>query len=312
MPVMPQKRRRLADRAAGVGAGRRRQQPRRDRRRRAARRAARHARRVPRIAAPRRKRSSRCDEPIANSSQLSLPRRDRAGRGEPRDHGRIERAAIAFQHLRAGGARQVARDEDVLVRDRHAEQRRRRRRAAMRASAARGLAPASRLVDRRGSAPSVAMRLATRASEMLRRARRVRRPCARSSCARQLGARASSCRSRSLDHLRHEEQAVARRRGALRWFASRWFGSVTTSSRSRRRTVLHGGERRARAARRRSCRRRCICSTMREEAVELREHALALVGLQFEPRQVARCGARRAEVRDMGMRRRVRATGLRE
>jgi hypothetical protein len=53
--------------------------------------------------------------------------------------------------------------------------------------------------------------------------------------------------ARSLDHLGHEEQAVARRPGALRWLASRWSGSLTASSRRRRATVLHrrqpGGQR---------------------------------------------------------------------
>ena len=65
--------RRLADRAAGVGAGGGRREARGDRRGRAARRAARHARRVPRVLAPAPKAEFSFDEPIANSSQLSLP-----------------------------------------------------------------------------------------------------------------------------------------------------------------------------------------------------------------------------------------------
>ena len=114
--------RRLADRAAGVGAGRGRQQARRHRSGRAARRAAGHAARVPRIAnhAERRVLVAGAHRELV---AVELAERDGAGVAEPFEHGRVERAAITLEHPRAGGARQVARDEDVLVRDRHAEQR---------------------------------------------------------------------------------------------------------------------------------------------------------------------------------------------
>jgi hypothetical protein len=62
------------------------------------------------------------DEPIANSSQLSLPRQTMPACFRLVDHGGVERAHVARQHLAAGGAGPLAGDEDVLVRDRHAEQ----------------------------------------------------------------------------------------------------------------------------------------------------------------------------------------------
>ena len=66
-------RRRLADRAAGVGAQRAEHLARRHRRRRAARGAARRARQVPRVVRGAEGAPS-VDEPIANSSMFSLPR----------------------------------------------------------------------------------------------------------------------------------------------------------------------------------------------------------------------------------------------
>ena len=68
--------------------------------------------------------------------------------------------------------------------------------------------------------------------------------------------------------------------------ASRWSVSVTTSSRSRSATSLHAPTAACTAARRRAVSTALICSTMREEVVQLREHRRLLVGLQFEPRQV--------------------------
>jgi len=43
---------------------------------------------------------------------------------EARHHGGVERAAVAGQHTAAGGGGPIARHEHVLVRDRHAQQRR--------------------------------------------------------------------------------------------------------------------------------------------------------------------------------------------
>ena len=101
--------RRLADRAAGVGAGRGRQQPRRDRGR-ASRPTSRPARG---LSSQGLRTTLKAEfsllEPIANSSQFSLAERHRAGLGEPGHHGRVEGAAVAREHARAGGGRQVAR-----------------------------------------------------------------------------------------------------------------------------------------------------------------------------------------------------------
>jgi hypothetical protein len=58
---------------------------------------------------------------MANSSQLSLPSvTARPGPGWLH-HGGVKRRAVAGQHLRAGGGHEVAGDEDVLVRHRHAQ-----------------------------------------------------------------------------------------------------------------------------------------------------------------------------------------------
>jgi hypothetical protein len=65
--------------------------------------------------------------PIANSSQLSLPRLTQPAR-PPGARPRWRRTGSGSrQHLRAGGGGERGGDEDVLVRDRHAQQRRRPR-----------------------------------------------------------------------------------------------------------------------------------------------------------------------------------------
>jgi hypothetical protein len=84
------------------------------------------------------------DEPIANSSQLSLPSVTMPA-GGIFDHGGVERADVVGQHLRAGGRTPVARDENVLVGDRHAGQRVASPRPGGRRP--RGPVPASALVD---------------------------------------------------------------------------------------------------------------------------------------------------------------------
>ena len=122
MPVMPQK---LAGWrieppvSVPVDAGRSR---RGDRGGRAARRAARHARLVPRVAGDLEGRvlGARAHRELV---AVELAERDRAGRGQPRDDGGIERAPVSGQHARAGRGVVVARDEDVLVRDRYADER---------------------------------------------------------------------------------------------------------------------------------------------------------------------------------------------
>jgi hypothetical protein len=47
---------------------------------------------------------------------VELAQRDRAGLRQARHHGGVEGAAVALEHLRAGGGRVAAGDEDVLVR----------------------------------------------------------------------------------------------------------------------------------------------------------------------------------------------------
>ena len=125
-------RRRLADRAAGVGAGAARHEPRGDRRRRC-RRSCRRAR-------------SRCstgfltgpkyevsfDEPIANSSMLVLPTSTVPARARPLDDVRVVRRDEVREHPRAAGRAQPGGHQHVLVRDRDAGERAARRRAAMR------------------------------------------------------------------------------------------------------------------------------------------------------------------------------------
>ena len=54
---------------------------------------------------------------------VELAQRHRALFRQSGDHGGVERRAVALQHARAGGAGEVAGDEDVLVRQRHAFER---------------------------------------------------------------------------------------------------------------------------------------------------------------------------------------------
>ena len=56
---------------------------------------------------------------------IELAQRHGAGLGQLAHHRGVEGRAVALQHLRAGGAGEILGDEDVLVRDRHAQQRRR-------------------------------------------------------------------------------------------------------------------------------------------------------------------------------------------
>ena len=54
---------------------------------------------------------------------VGLAERDHAGRLQAGDDGRVERALVVREHLRAGGRAPAARDEDILVRDRQAGER---------------------------------------------------------------------------------------------------------------------------------------------------------------------------------------------
>ena len=112
---------RLANRAAGIGASGRRNQPRRHGGSRAARRSAGNAAFVPRVfygfvSAVFIARAH--GELVA----IELAQRDHAGAGQVADDGGIKRAAVVLQHLRGSGGREVARDKHVLVRQRHAQQ----------------------------------------------------------------------------------------------------------------------------------------------------------------------------------------------
>ena len=155
-------------------------------------------------------------------------------------------------------------DEDVLVRDRHAGQRRRARRRAMRASAARACASAAlrrrrdegveRAVERCDARRGKCCVSSTLETSLRARARRDSSATRRVSCSALT--RSPSARGTG------RPRPPAR----LRWLASRWSVSVTTSSR-RRSALPDRGQRRATSARRRSVSTACICSTMREDAV---------------------------------------------
>ncbi len=115
-------RRRLADRAAGVGAERDRREAGRDRDRRAAARSARDAIERPRVArhAERRVLGRRAHRELV---AVGLAEDDRAGRFEALDGGRGVGRHEALEDPRGRGRRHVARAEVVLHRHRHAEQR---------------------------------------------------------------------------------------------------------------------------------------------------------------------------------------------
>ena len=65
------------------------------------------------------------EEPIANSSMLVLPTKDRAGRAQPRDHGGVVGRDEVAEDLRGAGRAHAARQIDVLDGERDAAQRRR-------------------------------------------------------------------------------------------------------------------------------------------------------------------------------------------
>ena len=112
---------RLADRAARVGAGGRWRQAGRHGGSRAARGTARHGRLVPRVlhgAEGRVLVAGAHGEFIA----VDLAQGDHAGRLEFFHHGGVKRAGVVGQHLRAGSRAPAFRDEQILVRDRHARQ----------------------------------------------------------------------------------------------------------------------------------------------------------------------------------------------
>ena len=67
------------------------------------------------------------DEPIANSSMLSLPSSTAPAVEQPRDHGGVVGRHEALQDLRAAGGADPARAEHVLDRDRHPVERPERR-----------------------------------------------------------------------------------------------------------------------------------------------------------------------------------------
>ena len=118
-PDDPAERRRLLDRAAGVGAERPRCEPARDRRRRAAARASGHARRVPRV--PRR---PEC-RVLRRGAHRELVGVRLAERDEPRvlaplRDGRVVDGDEPLQDLRARCRLDPLRPDHVLERDRHA------------------------------------------------------------------------------------------------------------------------------------------------------------------------------------------------
>ena len=118
----PGERGRLADRAAGIGAGRGRRHARRHRGRRAARGAARHEAAAPGIAHRPEVRG------LARGAHrelvhVALAEQHRARAVELLDDVGVVGADEVGEHARAAGGEQVARAEDVLVRDRDAGQR---------------------------------------------------------------------------------------------------------------------------------------------------------------------------------------------
>ena len=137
-------RRRLADRAAGVGGGGRRHQPGGHRRRRAAGGAARHARDVPGIA-HRAEVAGLVGRAHRELVHVGLAEHDHAGGPQALDHRGIVGRDEIRQHARAAGGLLAAGAEDVLVGDRHAGQ---RRRLACRAAAHRPLPPRASAASR--------------------------------------------------------------------------------------------------------------------------------------------------------------------
>ena len=115
-------RRRLADRAAGIGRRGSRCQARGDRGRRAARGAAGHARRVPGIA-HRPEVAGLVGRAHRELVHVGLAEHHGAGLAQPLDHGGVVGRDEVRQHARAAGGPLAAGTEDVLVRDRHAGQR---------------------------------------------------------------------------------------------------------------------------------------------------------------------------------------------
>ena len=119
---------RLADRAAGVGAGRAEAQLRRDRRRRAAGRAARHQRRVRALRAATAtitgpKNEVSFDEPMANSSLLVLPSITAPSRQSLRGDGRLVGRHEIVEDVRARGGAHALGAEHVLDAERDAFER---------------------------------------------------------------------------------------------------------------------------------------------------------------------------------------------
>ena len=78
--------------------------------------------------------------------------------------------------------------------------------------------------------------------------------------------------------------------GALRWLASRWFGSLTTSSRRRSATSWTGGHRVRQRLDARGVDRAHLLHDV-EETVDLCQHALAFVGVEVQAAPGWRCGA---------------------
>ena len=121
-PDHPAERRRLPDRAAGIGPGRARAQRCRHRRRRAARRSARHVRGRPGVA-------RRLDRAVLRRRahrelvHVQLAERDGAGRLQARRHRRLVRGNEPAQDLRGAGGLDPAHAEDVLDPDGGAGQR---------------------------------------------------------------------------------------------------------------------------------------------------------------------------------------------
>ena len=206
---------------------------------------------------------------------VELAQRHGAGLGQLAHHGGVEGRAVAGQDARAGGGREVGGDEDVLVRDRHAGQRRRVAGGDARVGRA-GLGQRHVFVERDEGAQVLVLLACAPGSAA---PPRPPTPCASRSAAASCGHAhlmqvAALIRSPSAPGTGRASTA-----GALRWLASRWFGSLTTSSRRRSVTSCDGGHRMRQRLDAGGVDRAHLLDQV-EEAVDLGQHALALVGRQ--------------------------------
>ena len=239
--------RRLADRAAGVGAERRGHEARRDRGRAAARRAARNARRVPGIARLLAARSSRSSRPSRTRpcwSSRPRPGPPRAAGAAPSPR-RARGSRPGCASRRSSRSRGDARMSFTAIG--RPCRRERARPAARASSAARASASAASPRTRR-NAPSPRSTRSMRASAPATISRHDTSPLSTcSASSREPGLR----RARSLEHLRHDHRALVVLRRVAHDLGHRQHAAHLVGAQRRRRS-------RARAwwAARRSCRAR--------------------------------------------------------